>query len=166
VHRAGLAVHKNLRLAMLAGENFPNIIGDPKHERLRELYRRTLRYLLDGFRPLAATDNIAPNSPGPVAQIGWARPVRVEALRYELPGFIDFADPNWHRKPAPHAHYVIEGSLDGEKWFPIVDRRHGPWRGTQTDFFEPAEVRYIRFDGTFSSGDPFAVRQVEAFRAR
>jgi hypothetical protein len=63
-------------------------------------------------------------------------------------------------------HYVIEGSQDGESWFRLVDRRHGPWRGVQTDRFAPAEVRYIRFDGTVSNGEPFAIRNVEAFRAQ
>lgn len=69
-------------------------------------------------------------------------------------------------KPAPYAHYIVEGSLDGEQWRSLADRRHGAWRGTKTDIFAPAEVRYLRFDGTFSNGDPFTVRNVAAFPAR
>ena len=58
---------------------------------------------------------------------------------------------------------MIEGSLDGEHWFQLADRRHGPWRGAKTDRFAPVELRYLRFDGTFSNGTPFRVRNVEAF---
>ncbi|MCU1272665.1 MAG: hypothetical protein JWO48_96, partial [Bryobacterales bacterium] len=39
----------------------------------------------------------------------------------------------------------------------------GPWRGMKTDFFSPMEVRYLRFNGMFSSGEPFRVRNVQAF---
>ena len=94
------------------------------------------------------------------------RPVRIGALRYELPEFIDFGDPQWHRKPAPYAHYVIEGSADGEHWIRLADRRHGPWRGVKTDVFSPVDVRYFRFAGTFSNGEPFRVRNVQAFRGK
>jgi hypothetical protein len=92
--------------------------------------------------------------------------VRIDTVRYELPEFIDFRDPQWHRKPAPYAHYLVEGSADGEYWVRLADRRHGPWRGMKTDVFAPLEVRYLRFDGTFSNGEPFRVRNVEAFASR
>ena len=98
--------------------------------------------------------------------IAWERPQRIGALRYELPQFIDFADPQWHRKTAPYAHYVVEGSTDGERWVPLADRRRGPWRGVKTDVFSPVEVRYLRFSGTFSNGEPFRVRNVQAFQAQ
>ncbi len=92
--------------------------------------------------------------------------MRIDTLSYELPEFIDFDNPEWHRKPAAYAHYVIEGSLDAEHWVRLADRRHGPWRGVKTDIFEPREVRYLRFDGTFANGQPFRVRNVEAFAAQ
>jgi len=92
--------------------------------------------------------------------------VRIGALRYELPDFIDFQDPQWHRHKAPYAHYVIERSIDGEHWSPLVDRRHGPWRGTKTDVFAPVDLRYLRFNGTFSTGEELRVRNVEAFAAK
>ncbi|MBI3472853.1 MAG: hypothetical protein HY013_15965, partial [Candidatus Solibacter usitatus] len=60
------------------------------------------------------------------------------------------------------AHYLVEGSADGEHWRPLADRRHGPWRGVKTDSFSPAEVRRLRFVGTFSNGGPFRVRNVQA----
>ncbi|MBI3696969.1 MAG: hypothetical protein HY238_19315 [Acidobacteria bacterium] len=171
LHRVGLAVHKNERLAMVCGENFPNILQGRQHTLFRELYRRTLRYLLDGARALdgetnvVATNHVAPQQKDSTV-LEWDRPVRIGALRYELPEFIDFHDPQWHRKPTPYAHYVIEGSADGEHWVPLADRRHGPWRGMKTDIFSPADVRYLRFQGTFSNGEPFRVRNVQAFAAK
>jgi hypothetical protein len=164
LHRVGLAVHKNERLAMVCGENFPNILEGRQHMLFRELYRRTLHYLLDGAT--GGETNLVPPQQRDSTVIRWDRPVRIGALRYELPEFIDFRDPQWHRKPAPYAHYVIEGSADGEHWIPLADRRHGPWRGVKTDFLSPSEVTHLRFVGTFSSGEPFRVGNVQAFPAK
>jgi len=163
LHRVGLAVHRNERLAMLCGENFPNILKEDRHTLFRELYRRTLHYLLE--RGPAGPALPAASRQGDTT-VEWERPVRIGALRYELPEFIDFADRDWHRKPAPYAHYVVEGSADGERWTVLADRRHGPWRGVKTDIFEPAEVRYLRFAGSFSNGRPFRIRNVQAFAPR
>jgi hypothetical protein len=164
LHRIGLAVHKNDRLAMICGENFPNILQGRQYTLFRELYRRTLHYLLDGAKTIASDATLAPPQQRESTVFEWDRPVRIGALRYELPQFIDFQDPQWHRKPAPYAHYVIEGSADGEHWFLVADRRHGPWRGMKTDIFAPIDLRYLRFDGSFSTGEPFRVRNVLAFR--
>src|SRR5204863_6750473 len=131
----------------------------------RELYRRTLHYLLDGAKATDGETNlVAPGQRNSTA-IAWDKPVRVGALRYELPEFVDFQNPQWHLRPAPYAHYVVEGSADREHWVLLADRRHGPWRGVKTDVFSAVEVRYIRFHGTFSSGEPFRVQNVEAFVA-
>ena len=153
-HRPGLSIHKNLRLAVVSGENFTGILADPANALFRSLYARTLHYLLD-TAPL--------NGEG--EHLGSA-PVTVRAVRYRLPEFIDFTDSLWFRKPAPYAHYVVEGSLDGQSWSLLADRTHGPWRGIQTDFFSAAEVSRLRFRGVFSNGEPFRVEQVKAFRAR
>ena len=51
-HRPGLAVHKNLRLALVSGENFTGILDDPANTLFRTLYARTLHFLLDA-EPLA-----------------------------------------------------------------------------------------------------------------
>jgi len=83
LHRVGLAVHKNERLGMVCGENFPNILEDRRHTLFHELYRR-----------------------------------------------------------------------------------HGPWRGVKTDAFSPIAVRYLRFQGTFSNGEPLRVRNVHALPAK
>ena len=160
-HRVGLAVHRNLRLGVVSGENFPNILADRRNTLFRELYRRTVRHLLDGSRTTGT--NLAPAARTTPTLIAWDTPVRIDLLRYALPEFIDFADPDWHRKPAPFAHYVVEGSLDGQTWFRLADRRHAPWRGVQTDAFEPVQLRFVRFDGTFSHGKPFGVRDIQAF---
>ena len=58
-HRVGLAVHKNERLAMVCGENFPNILAAREDTLFREIYRRTLHYLLDGAAP-ANRPNVIP----------------------------------------------------------------------------------------------------------
>src|SRR4030095_35923 len=133
---------------MVCGENFPNTLQDPKNTLFRELYRRTLRYLLDRSKAIDGKTNLVAPEQGASTVMAWDRPQRIGALRYELPQFIDFANPQWHRKPAPYAHYVIEGSLDGERWVPLADRRRGPWRGMKTDIFSPVEMRYVRFSGT------------------
>ncbi len=161
-HRPGLSVHRNLRLAVVSGENFTGILADPADSLFRELYRRTIRYLRAGpilqgdGEPLeaAADQFVAP------------APADVLAVRYRLPAFIDFSDPLWFRKPAPYAHYVVEGSADGKTWSLLADRRHGPWRGVQTDFFPSARISHVRLRGAFSDGRPFRVEDVRMFRGR
>jgi hypothetical protein len=93
-------------------------------------------------------------------------PATIRAIRYRLPEFIDFSDPLWFRKPAPFAHYVVEGSVDGATWSVLADRTHGPWRGTQTDLFSPARVSKVRVRGSFSNGQAFLVDEVRVFRGR
>jgi hypothetical protein len=165
LHRIGIAVHRNERLGMICGENFPNILADQGNTLFRELYRRTLHGLLERPEP-GKRENAIPADQRESTRIALPGPTRIDTLRYELPAFIDYANPLWHLKPAPYAHYVVEGSLDGERWFPLVDRRHGPWRGVKTDTFPAAEVRYLRFNGTFSNGESFGVRNVEAFAVK
>ncbi len=160
LHRVGLAVHKNLRLAVVCGENFPNMLVSPANTRFRELYRRTLRYLLTAGSALEGPSITPAHGDGSLFVLERAEPV--SALRYELPEFIDFAEPEWHKKPTPYAHYVVEGSADGRRWFSLADRRHGPWRGVQTDRLAGTAVRYVRFDGTLSDGKPLRVRNLRA----
>ena len=162
LHRIGIAVHKNERLAMICGENFPNFLVDPQYTLFRELYRRTLHHMLDGAKAVSGETDLLPPPQKDSTLIQWEQPVRISALRYQLPEFIDFQDPDWHRKPAPYAHYVIEGSLDGEHWIMLADRRHGPWRGAKTDVLAPNQVKHLRFVGTFSNGAQFRVRNVQA----
>ena len=50
--------------------------------------------------------------------------------------------------------YLIEGSLDGKQWSPIVDDRKNTSKPTgegKTDRFEPATVRYVRTTFTHNS---------------
>jgi hypothetical protein len=162
LYRVGLAVHKNERLGMICGENFPNILQGQQHTLFRELYRRTLHYLLDG----ALEGEPVPPARQESSVLEWDHRIRISALRYDLPAFIHFEDRDWHRKPAAYAHYVVEGSADGKQWSMLADRRHGPWRGQKTDSFPPVEVRYLRFRGTFSTGEPFHVQNVRAIPAR
>lgn len=165
LHRIGIAVHRNERLGMICGENFPNLLASPEAALFRELYRRTLRYLLDGAKP-SNRENIVAAIQRDKLSITLEQPARVDTVRYELPEFIDHGKPLWHLKPAPYAHYVVEGSIDGVTWIQLADRRHGPWRGLRTDTFPALELRYLRFDGVFSNGQPFRVRNVALFRAQ
>ena len=164
LHRVGLAVHKNERLGMICGENFPNILQGRQNTLFRELYRRTVHYLLTGAPPMDGAD-LRPSRQSDSSIIEWDAPALISGLRYELPAFIDFENRDWHRKPAPFAHYVVEGSADGDKWRMLADRRHGPWRGMKTDVFAPTPIKYVRFRGTFSDGRPFRVRNVRGIRA-
>jgi hypothetical protein len=160
-HRAGLSVHKNLQLAVVSGENFTGILGDSANTLFRSLYSRTVRYLLN-VAPLAGDGRATvPNAEG--SQFRLPESATIRAVRYRLPEFIDFADPLWFRKPAPYAHYLVEGSADGKSWSLLADRTHGPWRGLQTDRFPAALLSRVRLRGTFSNGRPFRVEDVRVF---
>lgn len=163
-HRAGLSVHKNLRLAVVSGENFTGILDDPSNTLFRSLYARTVHYLLDVVPIVGEGEPLRPAADG--AEFALAAPTTVRAIRYSLPEFIDLSDPLWFRKPAPYAHYVIEGSEDGRTWSLLADRRHGPWRGLQTDFFAETRLSMVRVRGVFSNGQPFRVQDVRVFRSQ
>lgn len=163
-HRAGLSVHKNLRLAVVSGENFTGILADPANTLFRALYARTVRYLVD-TPPLAGEgEEGAPGADG--SQFVLPDRAVYRAIRYRLPEFIDFDDQLWFRKPAPYAHYIVEGSADGKNWSLLADRGHGPWRGIETDRFAPALLSRVRLRGTFSNGQPFRVKDVRVFRGQ
>jgi hypothetical protein len=163
-HRAGLSVHKNLRLAVISGENFTGILDDPADTLFRSLYARTVHYLLAGAA--APDDGQALQLTGDGAAFALPVPSTIRAIRYELPEFIDFSDPVWFRKPWPYAHYVVEGSEDGHAWTVLADRRHGPWRGLQTDRFTPIRLSRVRLSGTMSNGEAFRVNHVRVFKDR
>ncbi|MBL8221365.1 MAG: hypothetical protein JNL62_19180, partial [Bryobacterales bacterium] len=118
-----------------------------------------------GARP-AGRANVVPASQRQALEIHLGQPLRIDTLRYELPPFIDETKPQWHLRPAPYAHYVVEGSIDGVTWTVLADRTHGPWRGAKTDTFPSMEMRHLRFRGSFSNGQPFVVRNVAAFGPR
>lgn len=162
-HRAGLSVHRNLRLAVVSGENFTGILADPASTLFRSLYARTIRYLLDTPQLAGEGEKCVPELDG--SQFLPPASATYQAICYRLPEFIDFADPLWFRKPAPYAHYVVEGSADGKNWSLLADRRHGPWRGLQTDRFPPTVLSRLRLNGTFSNGQPFRVEEVRVFHA-
>jgi hypothetical protein len=162
-HRTGLSVHKNLRLAVVSGENFTGILDDPANTLFRSLYARTLHYFLD-VAPLVGEGEILPAVSS--SQFALPAPAMVRAIRYRLPEFIDFSDPLWFRKPAPYAHYVVEGSEDGRTWHLLADREHGPWRGQQTDVFPPRRLTQVRLRGALSNGKEFRVDDVRVFRSQ
>jgi hypothetical protein len=159
-------IHKNLRLAEVSGEGFTNVLADPGAEVFRTIYARTLHYLLDAALRLDHPESVevADGDAGP--GFSWPAPVKLAAIQYSLPEFVDDRDPLWFRKPAPYAHYVVEGSSDGHAWIVLADRTHGPWRGMQTDFVPQIPLRKIRFRGSFSNHDRFQVLGASVFRAR
>jgi hypothetical protein len=162
-HRAGLSVHKNLRLAVISGENFTGILDDPANTLFRSLYARTLRYLLDSAPPPDDGESVQPSGDG--TQFVLAAPMTIRAIRYEVPELIDFSDPLWFRKPCPYAHYAVEGSEDGDTWKLLADRRHGPWRGLQTDTFAPMRLSRLRVSGTMSNGETLRINNLRVFRS-
>ena len=108
----------------------------------------------------------APLRPKDGSQFVLPERATIRAIRYRLPEFVDFADPLWFRKPAPYAHYVVEGSADGKSLVASGRPAHGPWRGLQTDRFAPAPLSRVRLRGTFSNGQPFRVEDVRFFRVK
>jgi len=161
-HHTALMIHKNLRLAAVSGEGFTTVLADPRGRLFQTIYARTLHYLLD-----SALDLHDPEKPQPAAdglEFRMDAPIKLSAIRYSLPAFIDYQNAPWFRKPAPYAHYLIEGSNDATSWTVLADRTHGPWRGVQTDFLPATLLRRIRFRGTFSNQQPFQVTGVEIFR--
>jgi hypothetical protein len=163
-HRPGLAIHKNLRLALVAGESFTNRLTDPNSSLFRELYVRTLRYLLD-TPELRRGEPLAAEHRDGAFEFTLNPPAALAAIQYELPDFIRYEDPLWFRNPAPYAHYVVEGTADGVHWSLVADRMHGPWRGLQTDYLQGTKLARIRLRGTESNGAPFQVQNVRAFQA-
>jgi hypothetical protein len=158
-HHTALMIHKNLRLAVVSSESFTNRLVDPQSFLFRELYTRTLHHLLD-----SAVD-LRHGEAKEALEITWDTPVALTAIQYELPDLIDYRDPLWFRKPAPYAHYVVEGSSDGVNWSVLADRTHGPWRGLQTDFLPRIKLRMMRLRGTLSHGEPLRVTNMQMFRA-
>jgi hypothetical protein len=165
-HHEALMIHKNLRLAEVSGEGFTTVLADPASGVFRTIYARTLHYLLDAALPLDHPESVevAEGVAGP--EIDLHEPVKLAALRYSLPEFVDDRDPLWFRKPAPYAHYIVEGLSDGDAWIVLADRTHGPWRGMQTDFVPPIPLRKIRFRGSFSDNNRFQVTGMSVYRAR
>jgi hypothetical protein len=159
-HHTALMLHKNLRLAVVSSESFTKRLVDPQSVLFRELYTRTLHYLLDDAGDLQHGEAETG------LEVTWDIPATLTAIQYELPDLIDYRDPPWFRKPAPYAHYVVEGSSDGVNWSVLADRTHGPWRGPQTDFLPPMKLRKIRLRGALSNGEPLKVTNMQVFRAR
>jgi hypothetical protein len=163
-HRPGLAIHRNLRLALIASESFTDRLADPNDSLFRELYVRTLRYLLD-TPPLRHGEPLEPQQRDGGFEFTLDPPAALTAIQYELPDFIRYEDPLWFRNPAPYAHYVVEGSGDGVNWTLLADRMHGPWRGLQTDYLQGMKLRRIRLRGAESTGANFQVKNMQVFRA-
>jgi hypothetical protein len=109
---------------------------------------------------------VEPNPVKEGVEFAWSAPVTLTAIQYELPDLIDYNDPLWFRKPAPYAHYIVEGSSDDMNWAVLTDRTHGPWRGVQTDLLASMKLRKIRLRGTLSNGESLSMKNLKGFRAQ
>ncbi|HKW96539.1 MAG TPA: N,N-dimethylformamidase beta subunit family domain-containing protein [Bryobacteraceae bacterium] len=165
-HHVGLAIHRNLRLALISSESFTTRLLDPQSTLFREVYVRTLHYLLDPAVELGDGEALAARELGNEVEFTLTRPTGLTAIQYEVPDLIHYDDPLWFRKPAPYAHYIVEGSDDGVHWRLLADRTHGPWRGLQTDFLPAKKLLKLRLKGTISNGEPFRVKNLKAFHSR
>ncbi|MFN7997117.1 MAG: DUF6605 domain-containing protein [Bryobacteraceae bacterium] len=164
-HRPGLAVHRNLRLALIASESYTDRLADPNNPLFRTLYVRTLRYLLD-TPVLPGDEALKAEQRDGAFEFKLNSPGTLTAIQYDLPDMTHYADPLWFRKPAPYAHYVVEGSEDGAQWSVLADRTHGPWRGLQTDYVRAGKLSKLRLRGSESNGGTFEVKNLRIFRAR
>jgi hypothetical protein len=164
-HHAGLAVHKNLRLAVISSESFTLRLNDPESALFRELYIRTFHYLLNSVIDLRQSEPLEPRPCKDGVELTWNALATLVAIQYELPDLINYSDPLWFRKPAPYAHYVIEGSSGDGNWTLLADRTHGPWRGVQTDLLQRVKVRKIRLRGSMSNKEWLSVKNVTAIHA-
>jgi hypothetical protein len=163
-HHIALAIHKNLRLALVSSESFTNRLVE--NALFRELYVRTFHYLLDSAIDLRHGESVEPRPVQQGVEFTWNAPVILAAIQYELPDLINYNDALWFRRPAPYAHYIVEGSPDNVNWTVLSDRTHGPWRSVQTDFLPPLKVRKIRLRGSMSTKASLAVKNVKAFQAQ
>jgi hypothetical protein len=120
---------------------------------------------MDSHIDLSHAEAVEPRPLKVGVEFTWSTPITLTAIQYELPDLIEYSDPLWFRKPAPYAHYVVEGSSDNMNWTALADRTHGPWRGVQTDFLALTKLRKIRLRGTLSNGVTFGVKNGKAFRA-
>jgi hypothetical protein len=59
-----------------------------------------------------------------------------------------------------------KGHLKGSIGYCWRTAATAPWRGVKTDVFPAVELRYLRFDGTFSTGESFQVKNVEIFQVK
>jgi hypothetical protein len=63
-----------------------------------------------------------------------------------------------------HYRYVVETSVDGETFSPLIDRSKGEWRSWQTLTFPPRPVKCIRLQGLHNSANKwFHVVELEAY---
>ncbi|MCA1605034.1 MAG: family 43 glycosylhydrolase, partial [Acidobacteria bacterium] len=77
-------------------------------------------------------------------EIDLVNPGKVYAVQVN---YHDYKSNMYGRIPGLHHRYVIEGSVDGEKWLTLVDRRDS-YRDVPNDYVElgvPQTVRYIRY---------------------
>jgi hypothetical protein len=77
-------------------------------------------------------------------EIDLQQPARVHAVQVN---YHDHKSNMYGRIPGLHHRYVIEGSLDGNNWVVLSDRRHS-FRDVPNDYVEvgtPQPVRYIRY---------------------
>ena len=124
-HQTALMIHKNLRLAVISGESFTNLLADPRCELFQRIYARTLHYLLDQTAALQNGEDFQPLAGG--AEFRLDGPVRLSAIQYTLPDFIRFGEPLWFRRPArtPIKWWKVRGMAGTGLFLPIAPTAPG-----------------------------------------
>lgn len=77
----------------------------------------------------------------------------------------DYHSGLYGRVPGLHQQYLIEGSMDRKKWFPLIDKRNN-LKDVPNDYTElstPLKARYIRFKNTFVPTPYLSLSDIRVF---
>ena len=96
------------------------------------------------------------------AQIDLLKPATVYAVQVN---YYDYKSNMYTKDVTLRHRYLVEGSLDGKKWFPLVDRAKS-FKDTPNDYVEldhPAKVRYVRYQNIEVPTPNLAISDIRVF---
>ena len=96
------------------------------------------------------------------AQIDLLKPAMVYAVQVN---YYDYKSNMYTKDVTLRHRYLVEGSLDGKKWFPLVDRAKS-FQDTPNDYVEldhPAKVRYVRYQNIEVPTPNLAISDIRVF---
>lgn len=124
---------------------------------------------LGGFGPQNAVDeNIKTfwvakkNDDKQWLEIDLVKPGRVHAIQVN---YHDYKSDLYGRVPGLYHRYLVEGSLDGKTWWPLVDRTKS-FRDVPNDYVElgaPRSVRYVRYKNIHAPTPNLAISGLRVF---